>query len=236
MRINLDQAKPSTFGRSICCCFQFHSRHRFFHTAGNFPVITFQTSITQLFPFLHFYCQIFSNKFLLRICVFMARLKLHHRQSLKFLFSNIHKLKNCFFCSWLMMMAFSMDRIVPRTNQPPIFFWKITAQKSETESKEKLTEAKHFLSWLHFSASGVSIEYAEVHAGWTGLDRVGQAAWRISEPCKKPKTADQLERQLHPGENVLFFLASLISCKGGHVWKIFSSKCWFGTKPSKCLS
>ena len=68
-------------------------------------------------------------------------------------------------------MAFSMDRIVPRTNQPPIFFWKITAQKSETESKEKLTEAKHFLSWLHFSASGVSIEYAEVHAGWTGLDR-----------------------------------------------------------------
>ena len=95
-RINLDQAKPSTFSRSICCCFQFHSRHRFFHTAGNFPVITFQTSITQLFPFLHFYCQIFYNKFLFRICVFMARLKLHHRQSLKFLFSNIHKLKNCF--------------------------------------------------------------------------------------------------------------------------------------------
>ena len=56
---NLDQAKPSTFGRSICCCFQFHSRHRFFHTAGNFPVITFQTSITQLFPFLHFYRNIF---------------------------------------------------------------------------------------------------------------------------------------------------------------------------------
>ena len=65
-RINLDQAKPSTFGRSICCCFQFHSRHRFFHTAGNFPVITFQTSITQLFPFLHFYSQIFQQISLLK--------------------------------------------------------------------------------------------------------------------------------------------------------------------------
>ena len=135
-RINLDQAKPSTFSRSICCCFQFHSRHRFFHTAGNFPVITFQTSITQLFPFLHFYCQIFSNKLLFRICVFMARLKLHHRQSLKFLFSNIHKLKNCFFCSWLMMMAFSLDRIVPRTNQQPVF-WKITAENIRDRKQKR---------------------------------------------------------------------------------------------------
>ena len=99
----------------------------------------------------------------------MARLKLHHHcQSFCFpTFTNLRIV----FCSWLIMMAFSMDRIVPRTNQQPTF-WKITAKKIRDRKQWKAHRSETFSQLgVHIShqvGSALNMrKCTRVGQGWT---------------------------------------------------------------------